>query len=173
MKQILVKGMALFLALLMLASLVAGCAGGDRTADTEGDTLTDTQATVDASTDGETEASADVTDPADDETRADVTADTEAATEAVTEAETEDPATRINKPTDAAHVTFYNSTRPRLNTVISGANECDFEIVMDKTYGSVLKLTTKANASDPYVHFNYSAYLQPHKLTPVSADEYK
>ena len=94
--------------------------------------------------------------------------------EATTEEETtEDPATRINEPTDPAHVTFFDSKRPKLSSFISGANQCKFEIVMDETYGSVLKLTTTKGASDPYVTFNYAAYMKGLKLDAVSADEYK
>ena len=95
---------------------------------------------------------------------------TEAPTEEVT---TEDPAARINEPTDPTHVTFYDSKRPRLNAIFSGANQCRVSIEMDPTYGSVVKLTTGRGASDPFVTFNYANYMKPHQLDPVSADEYK
>ncbi len=94
----------------------------------------------------------------------------EPTTEEVT---TEDPATRVNEPTDPAHVTFFDSKRPKLNTFLTGANQCKYEIVMDQTYGSVLKLTTTKSASDPFVTFNYATYMKGVKLTPVSADDYK
>ena len=99
----------------------------------------------------------------------------EATTEEVTteEATTEDPATRINEPTDPAHVTFFDSKRPKFSSVVSGANQCKAEIVMDPTYGSVMKLTTTKGASDPFVTFNYAAYMKGLKLDNVSADEYK
>ena len=105
-------------------------------------------------------------------------ADTEETTEALTEAlteevTTEDPATRINEPTDPAHVTFFDSKRPKLNTIFSGANQCKFSIEMDATYGSVLKLTTTKGASDPFVTFNYGGYMKGMKLDAVNADEYK
>ncbi len=107
------------------------------------------------------------------ETTDETEAMTEAVTEAVTEGETEDPATRINEPTDPAHITFYNSRKPRLNAIFTGAQQCKYEIAMDATYGSVLKLTTTANAGDPFVSFNYSAWVTGHQLTAISADEYK
>lgn len=105
-------------------------------------------------------------------------ADTEETTEALTEAlteevTTEDPATRINEPTDPAHVTFFDSKRPKLNTIFSGANQCKFSIEMDATYGSVLKLTTTKGASDPFVTFNYGGYMKGMKLDAINADEYK
>ena len=100
---------------------------------------------------------------------------TDTPTEEVTteEVTTEDPATRVNEPTDPAHVTFFDSKRPKLNSILSGANQCKFEIVMDGTYGSVLKLTTTKGASDPFVTLNYSSYMKGLKLDAVSADEYK
>ena len=105
-------------------------------------------------------------------------APTEETTPAVTEAPaeevtTEDPATRVNELTDPAHVTFYDSKRPKLNAIFSGANQCRVSIEMDPTYGSVVKLTTGRGASDPFVTFNYANYMKPHQLDPVSADEYK
>ena len=106
------------------------------------------------------------------------TADTEETTEAPTEISTEevtteDPATRVNQPTDGAHVTFFDSKRPKLSAILNGANQCKFSIDMDATHGSVLKLTTTAGASDPFVTFNYSSYMKGLKLDAVSADEYK
>ena len=110
----------------------------------------------------------------------DTDGDTEAPTDEVTteettteEVTTDDPSTRENKPTDPAHVTFFNSVRPKLTSIFSGANQCKFEIVMDETYGSVLKLTTTAGASDPFVSFNYNTYMKGVKLESVNADEYK
>ena len=105
-------------------------------------------------------------------------ADTEETTEALTEAlteevTTEDPATRINEPTDGAHVTFFEPTRPKLNTIFSSPNQCKATIEMDPTYGSVLKLTTTKGASDPFVTFNYASYMKALKLDAVNADEYK
>ena len=105
--------------------------------------------------------------------------DTQAATDAVTEevtteeVTTEDPATRVNEPTDGAHVTFFDSKRPKLNSIFTGANQCKFAIEMDSTYGSVLKLTTTKGASDPFVTFNYGSYMKGLKLDAVNADEYK
>ena len=106
--------------------------------------------------------------------------DTEATTEEVTteevtteEVTTEDPATRVNEPTDPAHATFFDGKRPKLSAVLSSPNQCKAEIFMDPTYGSVVKLTTTKNASDPFIVFNYASYMKALKLDPVSADEYK
>lgn len=144
----------------------------------EADSLTEdeTSAETDAETEDlaeETQAETEVADETDVETQEDTVAETEIEIEIETEVETEDPATRINELTDAAHVTFYDSRRPRLNSVLKDAQQCKYEIVMDATYGSVLKLTTLPNASDPFISFYYHTYVQGHKLTQVSADEYK
>ncbi len=121
---------------------------------------TDTEGTEDAAEETTEEATTEET--------------TEVTTEVTTEeATTEDPATRINEPTDGAHVTFFESTRPRLSSVLTNANQCSFSIEMDPTYGSVLKLTTARRALDPYVTFNYATYMKGLKLDAVSADEYK
>ena len=132
----------------------------------------DTTLTTDPVT-GEPVTGEPVTSP-DTEGAADTEETTEALTEALTEeVTTEDPATRINEPTDPAHVTFFDSKRPKLNTIFSGANQCKFSIEMDATYGSVLKLTTTKGASDPFVTFNYASYMKGMKLDAVNADEYK
>ncbi len=146
----------------LMALLLVACTGGGG----EDITPQNTVAVTDPAT-GEP-----VTAPGTDtpETAADSEAVTETPTEEVT---TEDPATRINEPTDGAHITFFDSKRPKLGSVINGANQCKFSIEMDATYGSVLKLTTTASASDPYVTFNYSNYMRGLKLDAVSADEYK
>ena len=154
----------LALATLMALLLVACTEGG-----TEDTTPTDTTAavtdapTAEPDTDGGTEA------PTDENTTEEVTT-SEVTTEEVT---TEDPATRINEPTDPAHVTFFEPTRPKLSSIFSSPNQCKATIEMDQTYGSVLKLTTTKGASDPFVTFNYAAYMKAMKLDCVSADEYK
>ena len=151
----------LALATLMALLLVACTEGG--TEDTTPADTTATEPVTDAptaepDTDGDTEA------PTEEATTEEVT------TEEVT---TEDPATRINEPTDGAHVTFFEPTRPKLSSIFSGANQSKATIEMDGTYGSVLKLTTTRGASDPFVTFNYAAYMKALKLDAVSADEYK
>ncbi len=144
-----------------------------------------TEEPADSSTEEATDAATTAEDPATeeipseetvtDEVPADEATSEEATTEEATteEATTEDPSTRVNEPTDPAHVTSFDSTRPKLNTIHNGANQCKFEIVMDQTYGSVLKLTTTKGASDPFVTFNYGNYMKGMKLSSVSADEYK
>lgn len=119
--------------------------------------------------------SATVTAPATDELTREPDTAAEPPTEEVTteEVTTEAPATRVNEPTDPAHTTFFDSKRPRLSSVLNGAHQCKFKIVMDGTYGSVLKLTTTSGASDPFVYFDYGAYMKGLKLDAVNADEYK
>ena len=146
----------LALATLMALFLVACTTDVPNEPTEEGTPAVTDPATGDSVTDAPTEQ---VTDQA-----------TDTPTEEVT---TDDPATRENKPTDPAHVTFFNSVRPKLTSIFNGANQCKFEIVMDETYGSVLKLTTTAGASDPFVSFNYNTYMKGVKLESVNADEYK
>ena len=151
----------LALATLMAILLVACTEGG-----TEDTTPADTTATEPVTD----------TPTAEPETNSDTEAPTEeATTEEVTteEVTTEDPATRVNEPTDPAHATFFDGKRPKLNAVLSSPNQCKAEIFMDPTYGSVAKLTTTKNASDPFIVFNYASYMKALKLDPVSADEYK
>lgn len=199
MKKTFVRTLSLMLAAFMLLALLAACGGRNDPADTSsvtdaesGDATTQeagttavTDAQEGASSDADTQAPEASTSPvteteAEEATQAeaqtsqnDLPQETQADTEAVTEGETQDPATRVNKLTDPTHITFYESKRPRLNTVLTGAQQCKYSIVMDETYGSVLKLTTHANASDPFISFNYSGWVTGHQLTAISADEYK
>ena len=162
--------MSLFLVIAMLVGIFAACTAGSQPTET---TAGGTEAVTDPATDGitggaetdpGTEPVETPTDPSETDT---IPSETESETEAVTE----DPSTRVNKPTDPAMVTFYDNNRNR--SIFSDPNQCGFEIVMDETYGSVLKLTTKNGASDPYITFNYANYMRNHKLDAVSADEYK
>ena len=151
----------LALATLMALLLVACTEGGTEDTTPADTTATDPvtgEPTAETDTDGDTEA------PTEEATTEEVT------TEEVT---TEDPATRVNEPTDPAHATFFDGKRPKLNAVLSSPNQCKAEIFMDPTYGSVAKLTTTKNASDPFIVFNYASYMKALKLDPVSADEYK
>ena len=151
----------LALATLMAILLVACTEGG--TEDTTPADTTATEPVTDAPT-AEPETNSDTEAPTEEATTEEVT------TEEVT---TEDPATRVNEPTDPAHATFFDGKRPKLNAVLSSPNQCKAEIFMDPTYGSVAKLTTTKNASDPFIVFNYASYMKALKLDPVSADEYK
>ncbi len=152
----------LMLATLLVLLLAACTQSGNNTASTAGGTASVTDPTDNVTTAAKAETPTEPAEPH------------ETETETVPETETTaDPATRINQPTDAAHVTFYDPGRPRLNTFVAEANQCVAKIVMDDTYGSVLKLTTTRNASDPYVSFKYANYLKHLDLKPVSADEYK
>ncbi len=148
----------------LLALLFVACTEGG----TEDTTPADSGAVTDPAT-GEPTAEPDGTDETPTEEMTDTPTD-EVTDEEVT---TEDPATRVNEPTDPTRVTFFDSKRPKLNTILNGANQCRAEIVMDSTYGSVLKLTTTRNASDPFISFDYAAYMKGLKLDTASADEYK
>ncbi len=171
----------------------AGATQGENV--TVGDTEASTQASADAETDAETDVETQEESPAqtegltEEQTQATTednhevdppeTADVDVSetdapeTEAQTEAQTEDPSQRINKPTEANHITFYEPNRPKLSQIFSNANQCKASVVMDETYGSVIKLTTNANASDPNIIFNYKTYISANKLDVLSADEYK
>jgi hypothetical protein len=151
----------LALATLMAILLVACTEGG--TEDTTPADTTATEPVTDAPT-AEPDTNSDTEAPTEEATTEEVT------TEEVT---TEDPATRVNEPTDPAHATFFDGKRPKLSAVLSSPNQCKAEIFMDPTYGSVVKLTTTKNASDPFIVFNYASYMKALKLDPVSADEYK
>ncbi|MBQ4112957.1 MAG: DUF4091 domain-containing protein [Clostridia bacterium] len=150
----------------LLALLLVACNEGGTEDTTPEETVATTPVTGDSTAEPDvTEApTGDVTEEA-----------TEIPTEEITteEVTTEDPATRVNEPTDPAHVTFFDGKRPKLNAVISSPNQCKAEVIMDPTYGSVLKLTTTQNASDPFVTFNYANYMKSMKLGSLSADEYK
>ena len=157
----------LALATLMAILLVACTEGG--TEDTTPADTTATEPVTDAPTDAPGTEGETPTDEVTEEA-------TEAATfedTAAEEATTDDPATRVNEPTDPAHATFFDGKRPKLTAVLSSPNQCRAEIFMDPTYGSVVKLTTTKNASDPFITFNYASYMKALKLDPVSADEYK
>ena len=160
-----IQWLPLLLTLAVLgALLLVACTSGDGGSATEAST---TEAVTDVPTEAGTAA---VTEPA---TEGDTDApetETAAVTEPVT---TENPAERINQPTDPAHITFFDPKRPRLNTLFTELNQCTVKIVQDETYGSVLRLTTSTGAADPYVTFKYASYLKGIDLQPISADEYK
>ena len=132
-----------------------------------------TEATPSTDTDAPTETAGEAvesTQSPEETTAGDTDSDTATETDEET---TENPADRINQPTDGAHVTFFDPARPKLSSVITGTNQATYEIFMDPTYGSVLKLTTRDGASDPFVNFNYATYMKGLKVDPVSADDYK
>ncbi len=155
--------LSLFLVIVMLVGAFAACTAGNNPADT---TVGGTDPVTDPATEGTTDGAVTdtPTDPAETDT---IPSETESETEAVTE----DPSTRVNEPTDPTFLTFYDNKRNR--NYFTGANQCDFEIVMDETYGSVLKLTASKGASDPFIAFNYANYMKTHKLDAINADEYK
>ena len=142
--------MVLILATLLTLLLVACTEGGS------GETApADTVGVTSPSADESTHEPGTVGSPSEEATEAPTEEATPAVTEAPTEeVTTEDPATRINEPTDPAHVTFYDSKRPKLNAIFSGANQCRFSIEMDPTYGSVVKLITTKEAL-PHLQSQY------------------
>ena len=189
MKRMLASRRAGFCTLLLLAILLAlvlvACTGENVTETPTADetvsateaigsadvTEPDEQSSISpAGTDTEPAVPEDPTEP---QSETDASSDSELPEESETEAPTEtlDNSQRVNEPTDPAFLTFYDNKRNR--TLFTGANQCKYEIVMDETYGSVLKLTTTQNASDPFIAFNYANYMKQHDLTAISADEYK
>ncbi len=155
--------LSLFLVIAMLVGAFAACTAGNNPADT---TVGGTEPVTDPATEGTTDGT--VTDTPTDPVETDTIP---SETESETEAETEDPSTRVNEPTDPTFLTFYDNKRNK--SYFTGANQCDFEIVMDETYGSVLKLTATRRSQDPFIAFNYANYMKTHKLDAINADEYK
>lgn len=97
--------------------------------------------------------------------------ETETQTEEIT---TEvDNTNRINVPTDPSKVMFHSSSKVSIPAYLTNTNQCTRKISKDKTYGSVLELTSNAGASDPFVVFNYENYMKLVGLDPISADDYK
>lgn len=107
------------------------------------------------------------------ETPSETVSETETETETETEEETTDLTSRNNEPTDPAHITFYSSKKIALKSTFTNPNQCTSRITRDSSFGTILTLQTNVNASDPYVTFNYAAYIKAHDMTPISADEYK
>ena len=155
--------LSLFLVIAMLVGAFAACTVTNDPTDT---IVSATDPVTDPAIEGTTDGT--VTDVPTDPTETDtIPSETESETEAVTE----DPSTRVNEPTDPAFLTFYDNKRNK--SFFTGANQCRYEIVMDETYGSVLKLTAAKGASDPFIAFNYTNYMRNHQLDAISADEYK
>ncbi len=159
----------LLLMLALLCSLLVACHQGD---------TADTSAPLDTALATEASGTEAATEPDELSTEMPNTADTEPAQSPETSGESEAPeettvdnSQRINEPTDPAFLTFYDNKRNR--TYFTGANQCDYEIVMDETYGSVLKLTATRRALDPFITFNYAIYMRNHKLDAINADDYK
>ncbi len=187
MKRMLASRRAGFFTLLLLAVLLAlllvACTGGGETETPTADgTLSVTEGTEPVEqptvlleeTDTASDESEDPTEApsetaASNETAAPV--ETEGSDETEAPTEPVDNSQRVNEPTDPAFLTFYASNRNR--AYFTGANQCDYEIVMDETYGSVLKLTATRRALDPFIAFNYASYMKAHRLDAISADEYK
>ena len=158
------------------------CIGVACNKDKEADDTTAANVTTAATEAESTSAAADSTTQDETQSETESPTVTEAPSETPSETETEteteeetsvDLTSRDNVPTDPAHITFYNSETITVNQTFTGANMCVSKISRDSSFGTVLMLRTKKNSSDPYVMFNYSAYVKAHGMTPVSADEYK
>lgn len=145
------KWLLIILAVLITGSILLAACTGDQNGDPE-----------------------DTTDPVADVTTEDPGTETEPddTTEEPTteEATTSDP---YNQPLSNTHVTFTGDPDFSWKKMLSDANQCDFEIVQDEEYSYVLKLTTKAGASDPFICFNYNNYLKKFGISAANADEYK
>lgn len=174
-KPHLLSVMVILMALICLFSAACTTEIEDETQSTDAtaaETTPETQpesvpATSDTSTETETEVPT--------ETLGETTGETssETVTEEETEPTTEDPATRINVPTDATHVTFYEPDEFALSKILTDRNQCRYSITADETYGSVLKLSTTSGANDPYVTLKYETYMELSGLSTISADDYK
>ena len=151
-------------------------------------TEAESESEVETTTEAESESEVETTTEAESESDTEVTPDTETESESESETETEteteevtteevttevDNTDRINILKDPTKVTFYGSKVITFKDVITDRNNCVAAITKDKEYGTVLRLTTNANSSDPFVMFRYENYVKAHNLTPVSADEYK
>ena len=93
---------------------------------------------------------------------------------------TEEPTTEeltttneFNDPLSETSVTFTGDESFVWKKILTGANQCDYEIVKDEQCGYVLKLTTKEGANDPFILFEYKDYVRKFGLTAAKADEYK
>ena len=93
---------------------------------------------------------------------------------------TEEPTTEeqtttneFNDPLSATRVTFTGNESFNWKKLLTGANQCSYEIVKDEQCGYVLKLTTKDGANDPFILFEYKDYVKKFGLSAASADEYK
>lgn len=82
-------------------------------------------------------------------------------------------ANEFNDPLSETSITFTGQSDFSWKKILSGENQCTYEIVKDDTCGYVLKLTTKNGASDPFIQFSYKDYVRKFDLPAASADEYK
>ena len=79
----------------------------------------------------------------------------------------------FNDPLSSTSITFTGNESFSWKKMLTGANQCEYEIVKDDECSYVLKLTTKDGASDPFILFSYKDYMKKFNLTAAKADEYK
>ncbi|MBE6585739.1 MAG: DUF4091 domain-containing protein [Ruminococcaceae bacterium] len=163
--------LSLILMIAMLVCAVAACTTGISPAGTDAPTSGESIPATEAATKGDDSATEFPTDNFTEIPTEDAFGTQGGETESETQGPPVDNSKRENIPTDASVLTFYNYKRNK--SLFTGANQCAYEIVMDETYGSVLKLTAAKGASDPFISFNYGNYMKNCKLDPISADEYK
>ena len=131
--------------LVMLALLTLGCVvfAACNTNPSEGNEET-------SLTDGEqTSDPAQTEQPATDEP----TTDEPTTEEPTTEEQT--TTNEFNDPLSPTSITFTGNESFNWKKMLTGANQCEYEIVKDEQCGYVLKLTTKNGANDPFILFEY------------------
>ena len=143
---------ALVVLALLLALTLAACESGngnETDAATTGDVTTAAPDTEDT-----TAPAGDVTPAPDEET---------------TEPETEDEGP-AGMPKNNKDITFFQDENAE--NYLKGTN-CDWELVEDAEYGTVLKMTsaTGDKAGYPYVKFDYAAYMKSLGMNPANASE--
>ena len=79
----------------------------------------------------------------------------------------------FNDPLSPTSITFTGNESFNWKKMLTGANQCEYEIVKDEQCGYVLKLTTKNGANDPFILFEYKDYVRKFGMTAAKADEYK
>ena len=147
--------LAVTLACVMLTCLLVACDPG---------TSGDDQTTTDA---GET-----TTEGATQETTQDTT---QAGTDAPTQEPTTEGTTEPEVPVINSVIADFNAIDASdLTKYLSGANQIDVKVESDEAGEQYISLTTKiANATDPYVDFNFKKFQRAAKMNSVDADQYK
>lgn len=78
--------------------------------------------------------------------------------------------TVIYGPLSNTYVTFDSTN---ILSSLSGANDCRASVGFDEEEGYTVQLTTTKASNDPYIAFNYKAYMQKYGLGQANADTYK
>lgn len=86
-----------------------------------------------------------------------------------TSAATPTPTPDVEGPLSAAHVKFSDKAA---SGIFTGPNATKYEVLKDAKDGWVAKISTTGASNDPYISFNYNAFIQKYKLTAVNAQDY-